>query len=190
MALIDLERFERLAQAAAGGTSALGIDYSASSKDLVFHLSLGRTFTKQAPLSVPFGASFRLGDVKIDAPQVQFQSDISGGLVFGIRLAAVSGAESEPLTASTPTGSRIRRRPIPSAVNAIISLSADMRPRPSSTPMRTAIGIVKVRTPGKMQRNSLRICPPDPVCRTNNAITRTSCGTKKTKVKTISPSNA
>src|SRR5947209_11874373 len=50
---------------------------------------------------------------------------------------------------NTATGTRIRRRPMPSAVSAMISLSADMRPRPSSTPMSTAIGIVNVKTPGK-----------------------------------------
>ena len=80
----------------------------------------------------------------------------------------------KPETARTPTGSKMRRRPMPRAVSAMISLSADMRPRPSSTPMSTAMGIVKVKTAGKMQRNSLRIWEPEPVWRTKSSMRRTS----------------
>ncbi len=65
-------------------------------------------------------------------------------------------------SASTPTGRRIRRRPMPSAVSAMISLSADIRPSPSSTPISVAIGSVNTKTPGKMHRKSLRICAPEP----------------------------
>src|SRR6266481_231226 len=64
---------------------------------------------------------------------------------------------SAPASANTPTGSKMRRRPMPSAVRAMISLSADMRPRPSSTPMSTAIGMVKVNTPGKQRRQAHKL---------------------------------
>src|SRR6266478_7933416 len=93
-------------------------------------------------------------------------------------------------SASTPTGRRIRRRPMPSAVSAMISLSADILPSPSSTPINVAIGSVNTKTPGRMQTKSLRICAPEPAWRTNSSIKRTSCGTKNTKVKTASPSSA
>ena len=46
----------------------------------------------------------------------------------------------------------MRLRLMPRAVSAITSLSMDMRPRPSRTPMRTAMGMVKTRMPGMMQR--------------------------------------
>jgi len=52
---------------------------------------------------------------------------------------------------------------MPSAVSAMISLSADIRPRPSSTPIRVAIGTVNTNTEGNMQKNSVRICAPDPL---------------------------
>ena len=97
---------------------------------------------------------------------------------------------TNPENASTPTGSRILRRPIPRAVSAMISLSADIRPSPSSTPIKIAMGTVKVKTPGKIHRKSFRTCEPLPLCRTNSSISRTSCGTKKTNVKTTSPNNA
>ena len=73
---------------------------------------------------------------------------------------------SPPTSASMPTGKRIRRRPIPSDVSAMISLSADIRPSPSSTPISVAIGSVKTNTPGKIQRNSFKICAPEPTWRT------------------------
>jgi Ca2+-binding RTX toxin-like protein len=96
------ELIDRLASAVEGGTSALGIEYDANNKELVFHLSLGKSFLKQAPLSVPLTANFRLGEVQIDTPQVQLQADVTGTLVFGIKLPSVSGTESEPLTPTTP----------------------------------------------------------------------------------------
>src|SRR5229473_1601563 len=95
-----------------------------------------------------------------------------------------------PASARTPTGRSIRRRPMPNAVSAMISLSADIRPSPRSTPISVAIGTVKTNTPGKMQRNSLKICVPEPAWRTKSSMRRTSCGTKKTKVKTTSPRSA
>ena len=56
------------------------------------------------------------------------------------------------MTASQPTGMRMRLRLMPRAVRAMISLSMDMRPRPRRTPMRTDMGIVKTRRLGMMQR--------------------------------------
>ena len=44
----------------------------------------------------------------------------------------------------------MRLRLMPRAVRAMISLSIDMRPRPSRTPMSTAMGMVKTRMPGMM----------------------------------------
>ena len=104
--------------------------------------------------------------------------------------AVIASVTTAPVSASTPTGSKIRRLPMPSAVSAMISLSADMRPSPSSTPISVAIGTVKTNTAGNMQRKSFRTCVPEPLCRTKSSIKRTSCGTKKTKVKTTSPRNA
>ena len=72
----------------------------------------------------------------------------------------ISSVRAAPVVASTPTGSRILRRPMPSAVSAMISLSADMRPNPSSTPIRMAIGIVNASTPGKMRQKQLRDLGP------------------------------
>src|SRR5260370_933372 len=52
----------------------------------------------------------------------------------------IASVSREVDSASKPTGRRIGRRPMPSAVSAMISLSADIRPSPSSTPMSAAIG--------------------------------------------------
>src|SRR5213596_2012643 len=64
----------------------------------------------------------------------------------------IASVTTAPVSAKTPTGSRIRRRPMPSAVKAMISLSADMRPSPSSTPISVAIGTVNTNTAGKMDK--------------------------------------
>ena len=48
----------------------------------VYH-ELGQTFQKQAPLSLDVNVP-RLADLHLDNPQLQFQSTVSGGLVFGV----------------------------------------------------------------------------------------------------------
>ena len=78
----------------------------------------------------------------------------------------MTSVSNAPTRASTPTGKRIRRLPMPREVSAMISLSADIRPSPSNTPISVAIGTVKTKTPGKMHRNSSRICAPEPTWRT------------------------
>ena len=45
----------------------------------------------------------------------------------------------------------------------MISLSMDMRLRPRRTPIRTAMGMVKTRMLGMMQRKSVAIWEPEPV---------------------------
>ena len=102
----------------------------------------------------------------------------------------ISIVANMPAPARTTTGSKTRRRLMPRAVRAISSLSEDIRPSPSKTPIRTAMGIVKANTPGKVERSSFRTWPPDPEWRTNNSISRTSCGTKNTNVKTTRPRSA
>src|SRR4029077_7125679 len=54
---------------------------------------------------------------------------------------------------------------------------------------RTAIGIVKTRADGSVQINSKMMVPKPPECRTIRSIKVTRLGTKKTKVKTMSPSS-
>ncbi len=75
----------------------------------------------------------------------------------------MASVTTAPASASTPTGSRIRRRPMPSAVSAMISLSADIRPRPSSTPISVAIGTLNTNTAGNRHRKSFRTCAPEPL---------------------------
>jgi hypothetical protein len=89
--------------------------------------------------------------------------------------------------ATKPTGNKSRRKLIPQACSATISLSAERRPSPISTPTSTAIGSVKVRTGGSEQRKSFATVHVPPEWRTIKSISRTSCGTKKTKVNTARP---
>ena len=70
----------------------------------------------------------------------------------GASQAVMIKVRTAPITARTPTGTRMRLREMPREVMAMISLSMDMRPRPRRTPMRTAMGMVKTRTLGTMQR--------------------------------------
>src|SRR5438876_4801080 len=58
----------------------------------------------------------------------------------------MTSVSNAPTRASTPTGKRIRRLPMPREVSAMISLSADIRPSPSNTPISVAIGTVKTKT--------------------------------------------
>src|ERR1700734_1585182 len=55
------------------------------------------------------------------------------------------------------------------------------------TPTNTAIGIVNASTGAREQRNKRVTVPRPPEWRTTKSIKRTSCGTKKTKVKTARP---
>jgi len=102
----------------------------------------------------------------------------------------VSTSVSIPQPSATkPMGTSNRRRLIPEAWIATISLSAESRPSPIRTPTRTAIGIVKASTGAseQMKRSATVRMPPE--WRTTKSIKRTSCGTKKTNVKTARPSN-
>ena len=56
-------------------------------------------------------------------------------------------------------GTSSRRRLMPEACRATISLSEERRPRPINTPTSTAMGIVKIRTGGSVQRKSSAIVP-------------------------------
>jgi len=73
----------------------------------------------------------------------------------GASQAVMIKVRTAPITARTPTGTRMRLREIPREVMAMISLSMDMRPRPTRTPMRTAMGMVKTSTLGTMHRNRM-----------------------------------
>ena len=59
-------------------------------------------------------------------------------------------------------GSSRRRRLMPEACRATISLSAESRPRPMSTPTRTAMGMVKARTGVSEQRKISETVPTPP----------------------------
>jgi len=101
----------------------------------------------------------------------------------------IKNVRAVALSASMPTGTSKRCRPMPSALMAISSLSADNRPRAMSAPTRTPMGIVKLRMPGNVERNRMPMSDQEPGCRTTRSIKRTSCGTKKTNVKMPSPKN-
>ncbi len=93
-------------------------------------------------------------------------------------------------SASALTGTRMRFSPIPAAFMAINSLSADMRPKPISTPTSTPMGTLKVSTRGNALRKRSAIWRASPECRATTFMICTSCGTKMTKVKMPSPSSA
>ncbi len=57
-------------------------------------------------------------------------------------------------------------------------------------PTSTAIGIVNVKMPGNTLEISTALSFQFVVCRTKRSISRTSCGTKNTNVKTTKPSRA
>ena len=91
--------------------------------------------------------------------------------------------------ATMPTGTSKRRSPMPDAFKAVISLSAERRPRPISTPTKVAIGSVNANTGVSEHKNSNPILPAPLECRTISSMSRTSCGTKKTKVNMARPSS-
>jgi len=93
-------------------------------------------------------------------------------------------------TARMPTGTSKRRRPMPRALIAISSLSADNLPSAMSTPTRTPIGNVKMRMSGKVERKRMPMVDQDPGWRTTRSIKRTSCGTKNTNVNMPKPRKA
>jgi Ca2+-binding RTX toxin-like protein len=79
---------DRLSSAAADGSpTALGLEYDAARKALVFNLNFGKTFTKSATLALD-GKLPRIGDLKLNNPTAQIQAAVSGGLTFGINLNA------------------------------------------------------------------------------------------------------
>jgi len=69
---------------------------------------------------------------------------------------------------------------MPSAVSAMISLFADMRPRTQQHADEHGHRNRKCKYAGENAQKKFQDWLPEPLCRTNNDISRTSWGTKKT----------
>ncbi len=108
----------------------------------------------------------------------------------GLSQNVVASVMPVPTSATNPIGSSSRRSPTPAACSATISLSADIRPNPMSTPTSTAIGRVNASAGGSVHKNSSVTVPGLPEWRTTRSISCTSRGTKNTKVNTTRPSRA
>lgn len=76
-----------------GSSSALGWDYDAGRKELVFHLNLSHLLSKEMSLTLG-GDLSRFADLKLNNPLMQLQSLVSGSVDFGIRLGSATEADS------------------------------------------------------------------------------------------------
>ena len=104
----------------------------------------------------------------VEDARLNLKGSLRAAQAFFERTQGVNGDRARAITvmlsvtpvasaARTPTGTRRRFRPIPAAFMAISSLSADMRPRPMSTPTSTPIGTLNVSTRGNALRKSSAI---------------------------------
>ena len=101
----------------------------------------------------------------------------------GLSQKVVASVMHVPASATNPIGTSSRRSPTPAACSATISLSADIRPSPMSTPTSTAIGSVNASAGGSVHKNSSVTVPKPPECRTTRSISCTSRGHEKYECK-------
>ena len=137
----------------------------------------------------------------VEDARLNLEGSLRAAQAFFERAQRANGDRAEPHRHAERDASRQQRQqrrparagacsPIPAAFMAINSLSADMRPRPISTPTSTPMGTLNVSTRGNALKKSSAIWCASPECRATTFMICTSCGTKMTNVKTPRPSNA